>query len=75
MQYNNIGKFIRANRLKLNQTLNNFAINNNIEPAILSRIENGKQDIKLGVLNKIAKGFSLKASELLIEYEKSISNC
>lgn len=71
MNYNNIGKFIRFKRYNTGQTLNNFAINNDIEPAILSRIENGKQDIKLGILNKIAKGFSLTASALLAEYEAS----
>ena len=46
MQYDNIGNFIRRKRTLLGKTLNNFAIDNDIEPAILSRIENNKQDIK-----------------------------
>lgn len=39
-------------------SLNKFAINNDIDPAILSRIENLKQDIKMGILTKIANGFA-----------------
>lgn len=71
MQYTNFGKFIRTKRIALGITLNNFAINNDIEPAVLSRIETGKQDIKLGVLRKIANGFEVLVSELIGEYEES----
>ena len=57
---------------KLKQlTLNKFAIENDIEPAILSRIENLKQDIKMGVLIKIANGFNLTPAKLLSEFENS----
>ena len=68
-----LGKFIRykrENSLQKN-SLNSFALNNDIEPAILSRIENGKQDIKFNILVKIAKGFNLKTSELIAEFENS----
>ena len=70
MQYNELGKFIKNKRLLAGKTLNKFAIENDIEPAILSRIENLKQDIKMGVLVKIANGFSKTPSEFLSEFEK-----
>lgn len=71
MQYKNIGLFIRLKRKALGMTLNSFAISNDIEPAILSRVETGKQDIKFGVLVKVALGFKMTVSELIIEYENS----
>ena len=69
MQYEQIGIFIKNKRMALKQTLNGFALKNDIEPAILCRIENQKQDIKLGILIKIAKGFRLTPSEFLREFE------
>ena len=50
-------------------SLNQFAIENDIEPATLSRIENEKQGISIKLLAKIARGFNTKGSKLLIEYE------
>ena len=70
MQYNLFGQFIKAKREQLGIKQGTFAINSDIEPAILCRIENLKQDTKLNVLVKIANGFGLSASELLKEYEK-----
>ena len=70
MQYDELGKFIRNKRLQTGATLNKFAIENDIEPAILSRIENLKQDIKIGVLVKIANGFNTTPSKFLSEFEK-----
>ena len=71
MQYQNFGKFQRQKResLKPNVSLNKFALNNDIEPAILSRIENMKQDVKMTTLYKIAAGYGLSGSELLREFE------
>ena len=71
MKYKELGKFIKDKRLSTGTTLNKFAIENDIEPAILCRIENLKQDIKLGILVKIANGFSTTPSKLLSEFEKS----
>ncbi len=70
MQYKELGKFIKNKRLLAGITLNKFAIENEIEPAILSRIENSKQDIKVGILVKIANGFNTTPSKLLSEFEK-----
>ena len=70
MQYTELGKYIKKKRCEMKISLNSFAIENNIEPAILSRIENQKQNIKLNVLEKIAKGFGKTPAEFLSEFEK-----
>ena len=70
MQYKELGKFIKNKRLLAGITLNKFAIENEIKPAILSRIETSKQDIKVGILVKIANGFNTTPSKLLSEFEK-----
>jgi len=69
MQYNNLGKYIQEKRLSLKYSLNHFALNNGLEPAVLSRIENLKQGIKLDVLVKIACGFNQTPAEFLAEFE------
>ena len=69
MQYKEIGKFIRNKRVSAGITLNRFAIENDIEPAVLSRIENQKQDIKMTVLVKIANGFNVTPAEFLRDFE------
>ena len=71
MQYKNFGKFLREKRINLGWSLNKFAIQNDIEPAIISRIENLQQDIKLQILVKIAIGFDMSVSDLIKEYENS----
>lgn len=69
MQYEKLGKFIHNKRNGLNISLNKFALENNIEPAALSRMENLKQGIKIESLIKIAKGFKMTPAELLTEFE------
>ena len=73
MSYEKFGKYIKEKRESLQPKVaqNAFALENEFEPAILCRIENCKQDTKLNVLAKIAKGFNLKASQLLEEFENS----
>lgn len=74
MNYENLGKYLRAKRESMipKISLNKFAINNGIEPAVLSRVENEKQDVKFLVLAKIANGMGLTLSELIQDYEKSV---
>ena len=74
MQYKTLGNFIREKRKATGITLNKFAIENDIEPAILSLIENLKQDIKMGVWIKIANGFNTTPAKLLTEFEKTFLN-
>ena len=71
MQYKQIGKYIRKKRTDAGFSLNGFAITNEIDPAILSRIENQQQNIKLNILEKISNGFKQTPAEFLTEFENS----
>ena len=72
MQYNKLGSYIKYRRMSLDVSLNAFAIQNEIDPAILCRIENLKQNIKINVLEKIAYGFDLSPAKFLLEFEEYI---
>ena len=69
MNYKVLGLYIKEQRIISGKSLNSFAIDCGIEPAILSRIENLKQNIKLNVLVKIALGFNKTPAEFLTEFE------
>lgn len=71
MNYEELGLYIQKKREKLGISLNAFCIANDIEPAILSRIENLKQGIKLNSLIKIASGFKMTVAEFLTEFENA----
>ncbi len=71
MQYSNLGQFIKNKRLEKGLSLNKFATEAEIDPAILCRIENLKQGIKIEILEKIANAFDTKLSEFLREYENN----
>lgn len=64
-----IRDFIREKRIETGKSLNGFAFDADIDPAILCRIENKKQGIKLEILEKIAVALGLKMSEFFYEYE------
>ena len=68
MQYKYLGKFIKLKREKTGISLNKFAMEADIDCAILCRIENLKQGIKLSVLEKIAKKFDKTPAEFLTEF-------
>ena len=70
MNYENIGLFIKSKRTLSKISLNKFAFDNDIDPAILSRIENLKQNIKLNILKKISNGFGMTPAEFLTEFEE-----
>ena len=53
MQYDNLGKFIKLKREKAGLSLNKLANTAGIDPAILSRIENQKQGIKINIIKDI----------------------
>lgn len=71
MQYSQLGKFIKEKRQQKGLSLNKFATEAEIDPAILCRIENLRQGIKLDVLEKIAFALEMKLSKFLAEYEKT----
>lgn len=73
MQYKDLGLYIKNKRSELNVSLNQFAFTNDIDPAILSRIENLKQGIKTNILEKIARGFKKTPAQFLTEFEKEIN--
>ena len=72
MDYKVLGNYIRKRRENLNISLNEFALTVDLDPAILSRIENLKQNIKLNVLEKIASGFNLSPAKFLTEFENQV---
>ena len=73
MQYENLGAYIKQKRSELNVSLNQFAFSNDIDPAILSRIENLKQGVKISVLEKIAHGFGKTPAAFLTEFENGFA--
>ena len=73
MQYDNLGAFIKSKRENLypNLSLNEFALNIDVDSSTLSKIENNKQGMNKNTLVKIASGFGLLLSEFIKEYELS----
>ncbi|MBP7212429.1 helix-turn-helix transcriptional regulator, partial [bacterium] len=68
--YKNISSYIKQRRLNKGVSLNEFAIENELEPATLSRYENGKRSISLMNMVKIANGFEQTLAEFLADFEK-----
>lgn len=71
MQYNDLGKYIRNKRNKIQKTLNSFAFDCGVEPATLSRFENQESDILLQNFLKIIEGFNQTPEEFFAEYRNS----
>lgn len=71
--YKNISSYIKEKRVATCTSLNEFAFNNDLEPATLSRYENGKRAISLMNLVKIAGGFNQTLAEFLAEFENKYS--
>lgn len=74
MQYSELGTYIKNERLKLGLSLNKFAIESEVDSAILSRIENLKQDIKMNVLQKIAHCLGYTPAKFLTKFETEYKN-
>lgn len=69
MQYDELGKFIKLKRQSSGLSLNKFANAAGIDPAILSRIENLKQGIKISVIYDISTVFGQTPAQFLAEFE------
>jgi transcriptional regulator with XRE-family HTH domain len=69
MQYSELGKFIKYKREQLGLSLNKLATESEVDPAILCRIENLKQGIKINVLEKLTNAFGMTPSKFLSEFE------
>lgn len=74
MQQFDLRDYIKLKRIALGIKLNKFAIENEIDQSVLSRLENKKFEIKYSVLEKIAKGFNMTPGEFLIEYEAYVKS-
>lgn len=70
MQYSELGKFIKIKREQTGLSLNKFANLADIDPAILCRIENLKQGIKINILENISNAFNTSPAKFLDEFEK-----
>lgn len=71
MQYLDFGQFVKRKYENKGYKLNDFAFDCGIEPASLSRFGNGQSDIYFQNVVKIANGFNIPLSELLLEYENT----
>ena len=69
MQYKDLGIYIKLKREASGVSLNKFAQEADVDCAILCRIENLKQGIKLKILEKIANNFGKTPAEFLYEFE------
>ena len=69
MQYKKLGVFIKYKREQMGMSLNKFANLADIDPAILCRIENLKQGIKLSVLENISSALNTTPAKFLTEFE------
>ena len=65
-------KYTKKRRLEAKYSLNKFCFDAEIEPASLSRYENGQRKISLEALIKIAKVYNQSLSEFLKDFENSI---
>ena len=70
MQYSDLGKYIKYRRENLKISLNKFAQEADIDPAIICRTENLKQGIKISVLEKIADFYKQTPAEFLSDFEQ-----
>ena len=69
MQYSDLGKFIKFKRMQMGISLNRFATEAEIDLAILCRIENLKQGIKINILESVARVFGMTPAVFLTEFE------
>lgn len=69
MQYSELGNFIKIKREQSGLSLNKFANLADIDPAILCRIENLKQGIKINILENISNAFNTSPAKFLEEFE------
>ncbi len=71
MQYlDKFPEYIKKRRTKLGISLNSFSWKNGIEPATLSRYENGKHSFSFEGVIKLAKAFGQTPAEFLADFEK-----
>ena len=70
MQHHELGSYIKFRRKQLGKSLNRFSFDVEVDPSIISRTENLKQDIFYKTLVKIAGGFGQTPAEFLADFER-----
>lgn len=68
-----LGKHIRALRTEKNISIEEIAFKANIDAQNLRKYELGKQEMKIGMLKRVAEAFGMTMSELLSfeDYKKN----
>lgn len=67
-----VGKAVFKKRSETKKGINKFSYEYDIGNGLLSRLENGKTDVKITTLFKIAHAFGMKFSDLAILFEKEL---
>lgn len=63
----NLGKKIKKERVLKDIKQKNLALELEINPQYLRKIEKGEVDVKLSIIKKIAKALDIKVNELIEE--------
>lgn len=64
-----VGELLRKSRLAQNMTQEELHERTGIKSYYISRIENGKLDIRLRTLSKLANGLGIRMSDLFLQLE------
>ena len=67
IDYERVGRHLKAHRLQMNQTQQEMADRCGITKSFLSKIENGKALPSLGTLSKLAEELNIALSDLMSE--------
>ena len=74
MKYEKLGLYIKNQRKALGKSLNEFAIEIDVDSATLSNYERGLSGINLDTIELIANGFNKTVGEFFTEYETFIKD-
>lgn len=74
MKYEKLGLYIKNQRKALGKSLNEFAIEIDVDSATLSNYERGLSGINLDTIELIANGFNQTVGEFFTEYETFIKD-
>jgi XRE family transcriptional regulator, regulator of sulfur utilization len=67
------GDVIRAERLRQGIAQDQFAVLANVDRSYYGKLERGERQPSLGLILRVAKGFGVPASDLVLRVEKSIT--
>lgn len=67
-----IGRAVFKKRSEIKKGINKFSYEYDIGNGLLSRLENGKTDVKITTLYKIANAFEMKFTDFALLIEKEL---